>query len=78
MISFTASIGDIKKMRGLARKVISDIPGAVGRPRINYEQTPARFDAGTLARVDAVLGDKEKRSDFIRAAVEKELKRRGG
>jgi len=29
-----------------------------------------------LARIDAVLGEKEKRSDFIREAVEAELARR--
>lgn len=48
----------------------------LGRPRINEEQTPARFPAGTLARVDAACSEKEKRSDFIREAVERELKRR--
>lgn len=47
-----------------------------GRKRINDEQTPARFPAGTLERIDAVLLEKEKRSDFIRQAVERELKRR--
>lgn len=58
--------------------MISDNPAAVGRPKINDEQTPARFTAGTLARIDAALDDREKRSDFIREAVERELKRRGG
>lgn len=48
----------------------------MGRPRINEEQTPARLPAGTLERIDATLDDGEKRSDFIRVAVEKELKRR--
>lgn len=48
----------------------------VGRKRINEEQTPARFPAGTLARIDAVLQEKEKRADLIRQAVEAELKRR--
>jgi len=63
-------------MAGLAEKVISPTPARVGRKRINGEQTPARFADGTLARIDAVLADKEKRSDFIRDAVESELKRR--
>ena len=49
-----------------------------GRPRINGEQMPARFADGTLARIDAALGEKEKRSDFIREAVERELVRRSG
>lgn len=48
----------------------------LGRPKINDEQTPGRFRAGTLARIDAVLVEKEKRSDFIREAVERELDRR--
>ena len=63
-------------MTGLAEKVISHTPAPVGRPRINAEQTPARFPEGTLARIDAVLGEGEKRSDFIRSAVEGELQRR--
>jgi hypothetical protein len=63
-------------MHGLAEKVISHIPAPVGRPRINGEQTPARFADGTLARIDASLVGNEKRSDFIREAVERELKRR--
>jgi hypothetical protein len=63
-------------MHGLAKKVISDIPAPVGRPKINDEQTPGRFRAGTLARIDAVLAEREKRSDFIREAVERELERR--
>lgn len=48
----------------------------VGRKKINAEQTPARFGAGTLKRIDAVLGEKENRSDFIRRAVERELQLR--
>lgn len=48
----------------------------MGRPQINHEQTPARFPQGTLARIDASLADGEKRSDLIREAVERELKRR--
>ena len=48
----------------------------VGRPKINQEQTPARLAAGTLARIDALLSDKEKRSDFIREAIEREIERR--
>lgn len=48
----------------------------MGRKKINDEQTPARFPAGTLARIDAALDKGEKRSDLIRAAVERELRRR--
>lgn len=56
--------------------LISASPHRVGRKQINHEQIPARFPEGTFARIDAVLNDKEKRSDFIRVAVEAELKRR--
>jgi hypothetical protein len=63
-------------MFDLAKKEISVTRIPVGRPRINGEQTPARFRDGTLARIDAVLAESEKRSDFIREAVERELKRR--
>ena len=48
----------------------------MGRPRINAEQTPARFAEGTLERIDSALQEGEKRSDFIRSAVENELTRR--
>lgn len=54
----------------------SATPASVGRPKINHEQTPARFAAGTLAKIDAALRDGEARSDFIREAVERELGRR--
>jgi hypothetical protein len=63
-------------MHGLAKKEISVIRLPVGRPRINGEQTPARFRDGTLARIEAVLSEGENRADFIREAVEKELRRR--
>lgn len=49
---------------------------SVGRPKINDEQMPARFTAGTLAKIDAALNDGETRSDLLRLAVERELKRR--
>ncbi|WP_313349365.1 YlcI/YnfO family protein [Paracoccus sp. (in: a-proteobacteria)] len=58
--------------------LISATRRQMGRKQINHEQTPARFPDGTLARIDAVLTEKEKRSDFIREAVEKELRQREG
>jgi hypothetical protein len=76
VISDTASIGDINKMADSTQFVISHRSAPVGRPRINEEQTPARFPGGTLARIDAVLEEGEKRSDFIRDAVDRELRRR--
>ena len=48
----------------------------MGRKQINQEQTVARFPAGTLARIDAVLKDTERLADFLRKAVERELRRR--
>lgn len=65
-------------MHGSTEIVISPTRPAVGRPRINDEQTPGRFPAGTLARIDAACRDGEKRADFIREAVERELERRKG
>ena len=40
------------------------------------EHMMARFPAGTFERMDATLGPIEDRADFVRAAVERELKRR--
>jgi hypothetical protein len=48
----------------------------MGRPRINEDHTPARLPAGTLDRIEAVLRKRERRADFIRAAIERELRRR--
>lgn len=48
----------------------------MGRNKINAEQIPARLPEGTLARMDAVLEEGEVRAEFIRVAIEKELKRR--
>lgn len=61
----------------LVGKKATRIPGSgPGRPKINEEQMPARLPEGTLARIDAVLADKESRAGFLRLAVERELKRR--
>jgi hypothetical protein len=40
------------------------------------EMMVARFPAGTFDRIAEVLGPDEDRADFVRAAVERELKRR--
>lgn len=61
--------------------LVADSPAKMGRPRINAiegEKVTARFREGTLARIKAVLGEKEPQSDFIRAAVEAELAKREG
>jgi hypothetical protein len=49
-----------------------------GPQKTNFEQMPARFPKGTFERIDAVLKDRENRSDFLRVAVELEVQRRGG
>jgi hypothetical protein len=49
----------------------------MGRRQINFEKMPARFPAGTMTRMDAVLApDGETRTDLLREAVERELRRR--
>jgi hypothetical protein len=47
-------------------------------PRLKryYEAAMGRFPEGTFGRIDAVLAPTEDRTDFFRAAVERELKRR--
>jgi hypothetical protein len=40
------------------------------------EELLARLPPGTRERIDAVLGSAEKRADFLRKAVERELQRR--
>lgn len=63
-------------MQDSTQFVVSDTRPAVGRPKINGEQTMARFREGTLDRIKAVLTEKEKQSDFIREAVEDALEKR--
>lgn len=48
----------------------------LARTRQWSEDMQARFPAGTFERIAAVLVDKEDRTDFVREAVERELKRR--
>ncbi|WP_158228579.1 YlcI/YnfO family protein [Sinorhizobium fredii] len=48
----------------------------MGRKKTNFEQMPARFPDGTFERIDAVLEPDETRTDFLRGAVEREIKRR--
>ena len=48
----------------------------MGRKKRWVEDMQARFPSGTFARIEAVLRDREDRTDFIREAVERELKRR--
>ena len=48
----------------------------MGRKKMWSEDMVARFPEGTFDRMDAVREDGEDRTDFVREAVERELKRR--
>jgi hypothetical protein len=59
----------------LAEKKISDSPARMGRPPMGVKPTLVRLPDGTAERIDALVGP-NKRAEFIREAVERELKRR--
>jgi metal-responsive CopG/Arc/MetJ family transcriptional regulator len=48
----------------------------MGRPPLGLVMTTIRLPKRIGGRIDAVLQGKEKRSDLIRAAIERELQRR--
>lgn len=48
----------------------------MGRTKRWSEDMQARFPEGTFDRIQAVLDEGEDRTDFVREAVERELKRR--
>jgi hypothetical protein len=48
----------------------------MGRKRINFEEFMIRSSAGTAKRIDSVLQADEKQAEFLREAVERELRRR--
>lgn len=54
----------------------SDTSHRVGRIKRWTEDMQARFPAGTFARIASVLRRKEDRTDFVRSAVEAELRKR--
>lgn len=56
--------------------VVCDMPRRVGRKKRWSEDMQARFQDGTFDRIAAVLQDGEDRTDFVREAVDRELKRR--
>ena len=60
----------------MTENLVSAIPGRVGRKKRWAEDMQARFPEGTFERIAAVLADDEDRTDFVRDAVERELKRR--
>jgi hypothetical protein len=56
----------------------SAIPVRVGRKKRWSEDMLARFPEGTFERIEAVLAENEDRTDFVRAAVDRELEHREG
>jgi hypothetical protein len=48
----------------------------MGRKKQWAEDMQARFPEGTFARISAALATGEDRTDFVREAVEREIKRR--
>lgn len=51
-------------------QAVAEATGGRGRPKINFEQMPARFPEGTMDRIDRVLKDGETRADLVRDSVE--------
>jgi hypothetical protein len=56
--------------------LISATPRRVGRKKRWLEDMQARFPEGTFGRIAAVLVEGEDRTDFVRDAVDRELRRR--
>jgi hypothetical protein len=55
---------------------IAATPPRMGRKKQWAEDMQARFPEGTFDRIASVLDGKEDRTDFVRAAVERELQAR--
>ena len=55
---------------------IPDIAPRVGRKKQWTEEMQARFAEGTFERIADVLGQDEDRTDFVRTAVDNEIRRR--
>jgi hypothetical protein len=64
------------RMLALTQNLILGTPTRVGRKKRWNEDMVARFPKGTFGRIANVLEKNEDRTDFVRAAVERELKRR--
>lgn len=45
----------------------------MGRKKLWDEALLARLASGTISRIDAVLGEGETRTEFLRAAIEREV-----
>ena len=60
----------------LTELLISGSPVRVGRRKQWAEDMQARFAEGTFERIAPLLGPGEDRTDFVREAVDREIKRR--
>lgn len=54
---------------------ISNIPARMGRPPMNVKPILVRLPEGTAEKIDEIAG-KNRRAEFIREAIEREIKRR--
>ena len=61
-------------MLAFTQNLILGMPTRVGRKKRWNEDMVARFREGTFGRIANVLEKNEDRTDFVRAAVERELK----
>lgn len=59
----------------LTEKAIAPSPPRMGRPKLGVISTTVRLPAAVLERIDQLLGA-NRRAQFIRDAVERELDRR--
>jgi hypothetical protein len=55
---------------------ISDSPLKMGRPPLHIKPILIRLPKGVAERIDAVMGKENRRAEFIRDAVVRELARR--
>jgi hypothetical protein len=62
-------------MSDLAEKAMAVSPKRMGRPPLGIISTTIRLPKALLERIDALRGP-NRRAEFIREAVENELKRR--
>lgn len=59
----------------MTENVISDTPRRMGRPPMKVTPVLVRLPEGVPEQIDRIAG-KNRRAEFIREAVEKEIKRR--
>jgi hypothetical protein len=48
----------------------------MARRQINFETVVARLPAGRIARIERTLGETETQAEFLREAIDRELRRR--